>query len=168
MARKFIFFTPPSRRVRRKVSMGGWAEGQACTDSGVRTPIGASGNLTFSFPYLSKVFIRPRKLNWNILAFEQWKLMAFSFCQLLLNIRIKYEIKRLSVFPPLNVQSVGKSQEVFWSEQICTAVLGEDYLGEFYLGEGENIWNEINIWKIQFFQIFSKLKTLLNYLTSII
>ncbi len=25
------------------VSMGGWAEGPACTDTGARTPIGASG-----------------------------------------------------------------------------------------------------------------------------
>jgi hypothetical protein len=38
------------------VSMGGQAEGLACTDPGSRTPIGASGNF-FLFVYLGYVLV---------------------------------------------------------------------------------------------------------------
>ena len=37
------------------VSMGGRAEGLACTDPGARTPIGASGNLPIFFKYASNI-----------------------------------------------------------------------------------------------------------------
>ena len=37
------------------VPMGGRAEGLACTDPGVRTPIGASGNFTFFLAQFFKI-----------------------------------------------------------------------------------------------------------------
>ena len=39
------------------MSMGGWAEGLACADPGVRTPIGVSGIVYFFFPKIFSVKI---------------------------------------------------------------------------------------------------------------
>ena len=51
------------------VSMGGWAEGRACTDPGARTPIGASGILLYLLPLLH----RPLQLTlqWDIIDLDQ-------------------------------------------------------------------------------------------------
>ena len=52
------------------VPMGGWAEGPACADTGARTPIGASGILSFIFLTL--------KIFWSYLA-ESGKQVQVSY-----------------------------------------------------------------------------------------
>ena len=44
--------TPPPRQKIPLVSMGGWAEDQACADPGARTPIGTSGILFLITMYI--------------------------------------------------------------------------------------------------------------------
>ena len=54
------------------VSIGGWAEGQACTDPGARTPIGACGN--FSSAYHR---VRQEVMN-SLIRFKVWHRISSS------------------------------------------------------------------------------------------